>query len=423
MRVLVFKFRRPTAVRAHASHSQRGLRMVSLKRCIFSFVLFATAGGMIWYSACTYRIFARDPDFLRSAASRFFPAALLRDGGIRYYTDLDAPAAALSFRAAIASQPSMVDAWMALARVETGMGHAGKARRIAGIIAPSLASISSWKWEELVLAFDLGEETYFETCFNFILTYLPHRAQEASLLGRRFWGGWSAAAAHLAPRNHPAFLKALVAAGQPDCALSLWKAMEAEGGDGAGLDIPGFCQFLIVNGRLAEAKDIWRRWAKRDRSLVHDGEFESPPLGTAFGWRLSPDPGMVLERTMESVFSGKSCLHVRFLGTRNRDFGPASQIVPVQPGADYRLRFARRGENLTTDRGVFLEVGGYQCEGLRVRSEPVLSSAPWAEEELEFRAPAGCEAVVLMVCRRESLKLDGKISGDYWLDAVRIEEK
>jgi hypothetical protein len=86
------------------------------------------------------------------------------------------------------------------------------------------------------------------------------------------------------------------------------------------------------------------------------------------------------------------------------------------------LLFVRKGSNLTTDRGVLLTVSGYKDE-FKTSSEQVLGDSPWMKDKIEFSVPAGCEAIVLRVRRDESLKMDNKISGDYWLDSVELMEK
>ena len=98
------------------------------------------------------------------------------------------------------------------------------------------------------------------------------------------------------------------------------------------------------------------------------------------------------------------------------------QIVPVSPGAAYTLSYVRKSSNLSTDRGVFLTVSGYKNE-FKTTSEQVLGDSPWKEDKIEFIVPAGCEAIVLSARRDESLKMDNKISGDYWLDSVELREK
>jgi hypothetical protein len=68
-------------------------------------------------------------------------------------------------------------------------------------------------------------------------------------------------------------------------------------------------------------------------------------------------------------------------------------------------------------------VGGFKDEKFNAASEQVIGESPWKEEKMEFATPAGCEAVVLGVRRNESLKMDCKISGDYWLGPVELTEK
>jgi len=180
-----------------------------------------------------------------------------------------------------------------------------------------------------------------------------------------------------------------------------------------------FCDFLISNGRFKEAKSIWHLWRKNDIALIHDGGFEAEPLNMAFGWRFETGPGFILERETRPACSGNSCLHVHFNGVGNISSNLVWQIVPVSPGTAYTLRFVRKGGNLTTDRGVFLTVSGYKNE-FKTISEQVLGDSPWQEDKIEFSVPAGCEAIVLRVRRDESLKMDNKISGDYWLDSVKL---
>jgi tetratricopeptide (TPR) repeat protein len=358
--------------------------------------------------------------FVQTASSRFFPESVLIGGRIKYYSALDPLAAAESYRQAILAEPSLLDAWMALAQAEISLGHREEAERIYSIIAPTLSSISSWKWEELLLAFDLQDEKHFRTCFNYILSNLPHRAGETSSLGARYWGGWKEVLPRLSSSNYPVFLTQVMAAGEVDAALALWEKIEAENPDIDEKDRLQFCEFLIAHDRLREAKNIWKLWKRDDFSSITDGGFEFQPLNTAFGWRIPSNSDVIVERTTDEPYAGKSCLHLHFKGNANIDLNSVYQIVPVRPQTRYQLRFARKSRNLTTDRGVFVEISGYKCKGLSVSSQPILGTSPWAEEEMEFITPAGCEAVLLRVCRKESLKFDSKISGDYWLDAMEL---
>jgi hypothetical protein len=395
--------------------------LASRSRIALAVFLTALSGCLLWYSICTYRVSGNNPTGPGEFSVGFFPEAQVLYGHSRYLA-LDLAGAAQSYKKAISAQPSLIDAWIGLARVQIANENRQQARKTLDIIAPAIDSISTWKWQELLFAYDLRDELYFEKCFNFILSYLPHHIREAGWLSSRYWGGWEEVVPHVFSCNYPAFLTELIDWQQPDAALALFKMMEKEGTHWEEKDQLQFCDFLISNGRIEGARSVWHLWRKNDTSLIHDGGFETEPLNRAFGWRFQIDPDFIVERTTWGAYSGNSCLHVHFKGTRNINSDLVRQIVPVSPGTAYTLRFVRKSSNLTTDRGVFLTVSGFKNE-FKTASEQVLGDLPWKEDEIEFSVPAGCEAIVLKVRRDESLKMDNKISGDYWLDSVELKEK
>lgn len=382
--------------------------------------MLALSGCLLWYSISTYRLSGQNR--LGDFSARFFPEAQILNGHSRYLV-IDLSGAAESYKKAIIEGPSFLDAWMGLARSRIASGRMDEARNILKIIAPSLASIGTWKLQELQLAFDLHDEPYFVQCYNYILSYLPHHAEEAVRLASQFWGGWEDIIPHVFFPNRPLFLSMLIDFRQVDAAVALFRVIEQEGPELQEKERLRFCDFLISNDRIREAETVWRLRKNPDSSLIDDGRFEAEPLNTAFGWRFRNDPDALVERTADSSNAGKPCLHVHFNGTGNVNSDLAYQIVPVRAGTSYIVLFVRRSSGLTTDRGVFLGVEGFRKDGLKVASEPALGDSPWKEERIEFTVPSGCEAVVLHVRRDESLKMDNKISGDYWLGSVVMVEQ
>jgi hypothetical protein len=371
---------------------------------------------------CTYKISGQNPARLGDFSARFFPEAQILNGHARYLA-LDPAGAAEFYRKAILEGPSFIDAWIGLARAQIVNGQNEQARKTLDIIAPTLTSISTWKLDELLFAYCLHEEQYFDRCYNYILSYLPHRVPEASLTASQFWGGWQEVVLHVFYWNRPVLLSVLMDRREVDAAVALFKIMEKEGSHLEENDQLRFCDFLISNDRIKEAKAVWRLWRKKDTSLIDDGRFETAPLNRAFGWRFRNDPDVLVERATGSPCSGDSCLHIHFKGSGNVNCDLAYQIVPVKPETPYCLCFARKSSSLSTDRGVFLMVNGYRDEKFNIASQPVLGDSPWKEDKIEFSAPAGCEAIVLRVRRNESLMMDNKISGDYWLGSVEVQEK
>lgn len=402
--------------------SNGGFELASLARKAVTACLLIPACFLFWYSVCTFRLSGENPAGLPGGSARFFPEALVLTGNGKYLA-LDPAGAAECYRRAIAAEPSIVDAWIGLARTEIANGKEDEARRVLGIISPAIASIGTWKCREMLLALYLKDRPYFETCFNFILTFLPHHTDEACWISASFFGGWDKTVSHVLPANRPAFLREIIWREKPDAVVILLETIEKEGPPLGRDDQLQLCDFLISNGRLKEAKRVWTAWRKGGTSLIDDGKFEAEPLNKAFGWRAAQSEGATVERASRPPCPDTPCLHIHFSGLENPGRDLVSQVVPVRPGAKYRLEFRRRGSGLTTDRGVFVAVGEPKGEKYLAASEPVTGDVPWEKEELEFGAPEGCEAVTLHVRRDESLRMDNRISGDYWLREVEMTEK
>ena len=385
-------------------------------------MLLAAAGWLALSAYTAYWLDSRDLDFiLKSPLASLSAETWLYRGNYKFQNDNDPAAAAEYYRRAVWMEPSFIDTWMGLARAELAQGNKDETRRILKIISPSIAELSTWKTEELQFAFELRDEQAFDASLNYILTRLPDDTQEASQLAADFWGGWENAAAHVSGQGRKVFLDELMRLKQPDAALQLWEKMLQEGPTPEEDLRLRMCQFLLGCERIKDAKTVWCQWKGQGCLGVYDRGFEYEPLNTAFGWRLERNADFLIERAPEGQCKGRRCLHLRFSGKKNMALDQTLQVIPVEPGRAYRLRFAGKAANLTTEKGVFIDVVGYGCEGLHVQGVPVTGTTGWIEEQLDFLVPKECEAITLGIRRDESLKLDCKISGDYWLDAVEME--
>lgn len=393
-----------------------------LGKTFWGLSLLGMAGAFLWYALFTARIGVDDRHFLtkHDSAGLLADAWLLR-GDLNYYEYLDASAGARCYREAVRRNPLLVDAWLALAEAEIAQGHAEESKRILTDLAPVLSEVSTWKWKEFQLAGEIHDEQYFSECLNFILTRVPHRAQEACNIALNFWGSWEETFLHLLPESHRPFLVELIKAREVEAASVLWDKMVQSSLTTDGETTLLFCEFLMGNEMIPKAKDVWKVWNGAEGQGVYDGGFEEEPLQKGFGWRFIKQSDVTVERSSQSPHSGDHCLHLRFHGNKNVSFFHALQVVPVEPEQEYRLKFVQKSRNLTTDQGVSVQVKGYGCDGLWARSEPLKGSSSWTNGELQFTVPNTCEAVILRVVRKESLRFDNKISGDYWLDAVELE--
>ncbi len=394
----------------------------SVGRFFFTIALLGAAGWLFVNAYASYQLRGRVPDFiLKSPLASFFSAVWLFRGNYLYFEENDPSAAARCYRKAVSIEPSFIDPWIGLARADLASGKKEEARQILRMILPVTADVGTWKWDELQLDYGLGDNAAFSACFNYILVHLPDHVDQACRLAAEFWGGWGDASARVLPGGRTVFLNRLIGFRKPGAALILWKQMLQAG------PVPDrkmklrFCQFLLDCGRIGEAKKVWSEWEGNGCPELYNGGFEQAPLNTAFGWRIAPERDFLIERTSREAYRGKWCLHLRFSGKKNLVLNRTLRIIPVEPGRDYVLEFAQKARSLTTDQGVYLAVVGYGCKGLDARSKPVTGTIGWTGEKIDVPVPKGCEAVALQICRNESLKFDCDISGDYWLDAVKMD--
>lgn len=378
---------------------------------------------LVWYGVFAYQVGTTQVEFLfRHPSSNWFPVVNLWRGNAAYFVDLDGDRALAHYRRAIAAEAVLVDAWLALARAELAQGRADRAEAVLDFLSPILARTSTWKWSELLLAHDLDRETEVRQAFNFILDRVPTRRQDAVYLALQRWGDYDRISAQVDAPQRGIWLRELLRRHETDAAMAVWRQIQDP--EAVGFDRRAqlqLCNFLIDRGRIEDAREVWRSMTGSGPGGIHNGGFESDLGGGGFGWRLQANlHGLTVKRTSTSSAEGAFSLQLRFNGKANLAYRPLSQLVPVAPGNRYRLQFARKSRNLTSNEGVFLELAGWRCPGLNLQSPAVTGTETWRTESLEFTVPDACEALWVRVGRRESLRFAGKISGEYWLDAVAL---
>jgi len=83
----------------------------------------------------------------------------------------------------------------------------------------------------------------------------------------------------------------------------------------------------------------------------------------------------------------------------------------------YRFRARVRTKGMTTDRGVYVLVHGGGRE--LWRSEELIGTNDWHEIEAVVRVRRAAP-VVIELRREESLRIDNKVWGTFWLDGVEL---
>lgn len=396
------------------SHSKPSL---AAKLLVSLAVLIVTA-LLAGYGACKYRLENKDLGFVQGQAlTRIFPSSWLLRGHGHYYNELNLKAAAKDYQEAIRQNPLLFEAWIYLARVRLGQGNEKQASHIQEIIGPKLSQVSTWKWEETLLAFELEKEKYFADCFNFALARLPGKRREACYLAAKFWGSWEAASSFVKEKNYQLFLGRCMRARKMEAALRVWDKIEQPDRD-QGLY---FCNLLLSQGELSRAKRLWQDIYPGQKQPIYNRGFEKKILDRAFAWRKRNHPQVQVGLSTAEHFQGRQSLHLAFSGKANVNFHHFYQIIALDPGHAYKLRFSQKARELSTDQGVYIQISCYKCQGLNQKSEQVLGTVDWQTKSLRFDTPKNCRAVLLRLRRDKSLMFDNKISGDFWLDDLRLK--
>ncbi len=348
---------------------------------------------------------------------RIFPSSWLLTGNEKYYNLLDMQASVQDYQKAISHNPLLMEAWIGLGKARLAQGNRVGALKIQNILESQLSKVTTWKWEEILLAFELKTQNYFADCFNFVLSRIPQKRREACYLAEKYWSNLKEALPYVEKKNYPIFLNQSRAAHKTETALAVWEKMENPDQD-LGL---GFCQYLLAHNRLSQAKRVWKKIQPNLNQYIYNGGFEKNILNRAFGWRIKSHPQVMVELSSLRYLEGRRSLHIDFFGTANVKFRHLKQIIPLDPGKTYRLTYAQKSRKLTTDQGLYIQVTGYRCPGLGIKSKQVQGTHPWEKKSLQFEVPKACEAILLRLQRDKSLMFDNKIFGDFWLDNLKLE--
>lgn len=384
-------------------------------------------GGMLLVSAyCSSRFAARDLEFvLSSPLMDPWAQTWLWRGDKARFQELDTARAVEAYWRGVGRNPLLLDGWFALARLER-QREAPSADALRDFLIAHVPVSTTWRWQQLLLAAESRDEARFAQAFNYVLHRLAEYRQEAVEVALGFWGEWAAIFTHTDCNNRWTLFKECMARRAVDACIGLYPLLEE--GCGASPDRERqaeFIEFLFRNKRWAEAALVGRRGGLFREGPVTNGRFDSPLSGTAFDWRLTGIQGVEARREVGGV-ADETTGHVmrfHFPGTANLRYEHFRQYVPLRPGTSCELRFAWKAQRLTTDQGLYVEVRGEGCEGLSVRCPAITGSRDWGEERLVFDVPDGCLMARIVLRRDQSLRFDGKIAGDVWLDDVELVER
>lgn len=335
-------------------------------------------------------------------------------------------AARARLAAAVRRAPWSSLLWLERAEAALHSGRADEARAAAGkgaALAPRQAGTCH---RAALVLLQVGDQARAAPLLGCVLASAPARTADVLDLAHAVWADDALVLRQVVPADAPGvrgFLawahdRALV-----DAARRGWEALVPYGATGR--DRLRHVDFLIARGEIDEADALWAAaHGPRGAARVFDGDFEGDPVGGGFGWILrEPAGARVGIRGAPAAAHGARGLAIEFTGG-NPDFAHVSQVVPVAGGRRYRLSALVRSEDLTSLAGPRLGVRPHAaCAGLVPAEGPELrGTRPWGPVSLEFTTPPGCRAVVVLVRRPATARLDRDLRGRLYVDDVRLAD-
>ncbi len=234
------------------------------------------------------------------------------------------------------------------------------------------------------------------------------------------------------PKLKLAYINFLTTQGDYDFAYRVWQSLAASRAPFNFSSADPYLEHLIARGQVQMAVAVWRdlgrlgvvkRPADEEYgNMVFNGSFEQAPLNAGFGWRYHQEPYIETDFAAPVAFTGRRSLRVDFTVSKNKEYEPVNQIVPVEAGRSYSLTAQVRTEGITSDSGPRLRVVDPVCPAcLNVTSVATTGTTPWHKITLNFLTGDKTRLVRLSVERPRSRTFPMGITGSFWLDDVSLK--
>ena len=341
--------------------------------------------------------------------------------GLEAWTRQDTVSAARFFRNAVSNDVLFIDGWLRLAEAEAAMGHIEKAKGILFFTIDNTRDVYRWKWPQMLLARELGMEKVLYGHANYLLSCGLLRQDTLQFLHTQLNGNASAVVSVLYQAHWDSYLEWLMNWSMLEESLTVWEAIK-KGATPEKETALRYANFLLHKKHIPESKRIWQEYTGTT-SITNPG-FETEYTERGFDWRFLKEKEGICEvmRVNREAREGDYALKIQFNGRENANFYHFYQIFTADSLATYRLSYAWKSQGITTDEGPFIEIIGYDKEGLYAAGPKITGTQPWREVSLEFDMPAGCRAGIVRLRRQPSHRFDSKIRGTVWLDDFQLEK-
>lgn len=190
-----------------------------------------------------------------------------------------------------------------------------------------------------------------------------------------------------------------------------------------------FMDLLLKRGEADRAWRAWTQLAEVDASLrpyvpaggnvVVNGGFDEDLLGGGFDWRIEPAGGVHMATDTAEFHGGRAALSLTFEDASAAHVG-LSQVVRLEPDADYELSVWGKSEDLLSAAGPRLAVSDYKSGTQLAASDEFSGTGAWRQMTVIFHAPPQTSLAVLSL---ERAKPGTLVRGHLWLDDVVLKRK
>jgi hypothetical protein len=143
-------------------------------------------------------------------------------------------------------------------------GREEKAKDILTFTTDLTEQVYRWKWEQMLLARELGMQNRLYRNTNYLLSRKVLVQDALQLLHTHLGGDASAVIAVLEPANLAAYLDWLMRWGMTDESLMVWQAMTAIAEPEKEIALR-YAHFLLNHKRITPSVDIWQKYTGSDR--------------------------------------------------------------------------------------------------------------------------------------------------------------
>ena len=342
----------------------------------------------------------------------------------------DVPSAISHLERAVALNPHSSHAWLSLANVYE---ITGEDDRRAAAIRQALAAEPrdtevQWQAANLFINSDL------DASLQLLREVIQHSEQYAPAAMQVAYSAsqGNVEKAMLAipqtTQSRLGLIKWLIGRQQYASADRVWPTVLTSEGNLTARDTFFYFDSLIERRQVQQASAVWSGLLGKDAvlrastapgSLVTNGDFESDLLNGGFGWRYVPTTGVTATLDTSTFHSGTRSLALQIDGENLAECG-LTELIPVEPGAHYRLSAFMHADELEAARGIRLSISDAYSHSELLLTDEMVGSFPWREVGGAFDVPIGTDLVKIALMRSPS---EGIIRGRLWVDDVRIEKR